>query len=422
MFRKIFFNDGEQITEIGKYLILTFYALLPLVFGFALSSPGEVFNGLYRIIIEPDLLISDYIGVAGLGSAFVNSGLTTLFSILLLYRFNVPVTGIAIASVWLVSGFSFFGKNIFNFWIIIIGVWLYAKFQGEKFSKFIFIALLSSSLGPIATYFIFTFDQPFFIRLFLGLGVGLIIGFIMPPLATYLLRVHQGFNLYNIGFTAGMIGTIFVSISRSYGLEVEERFIWSNGNNQILILYLAIIFLSMIMVGFLFNRRSFKGLADIMNYGGRLVTDFVVLEGFGPTLINMGINGIIVTLYVLLIGSSLNGAVLAGIFTVVGHSAFGKHLKNIVPILLGVVVGSLTRAWSLNEPRIVLAALFGTTLAPIAGEFGWGYGIMAGFMHSAVVMNVGYLHAGFDLYNNGFAGGIVAAILVPIIEIFREDA
>jgi hypothetical protein len=34
---------------------------------------------------------------------------------------------------------------------------------------------------------------------------------------------------------------------------------------------------------------------------------------------------------------------------------------------------------------------------------------------------VSYLHAGFNLYNNGFAGGIIAAVLVPIIQAFRKE-
>lgn len=38
----------------------------------------------------------------------------------------------------------------------------------------------------------------------------------------------------------------------------------------------------------------------------------------------------------------------------------------------------------------------------------------------AVVTNVGFIHGGVNLYNNGFSGGIVASVLVPIIETFRK--
>ena len=36
-------------------------------------------------------------------------------------------------------------------------------------------------------------------------------------------------------------------------------------------------------------------------------------------------------------------------------------------------------------------------------------------MHSSAALSVGSLHAGLNLYNNGFAAGLVAAVLVPVI-------
>jgi Protein of unknown function (DUF1576) len=68
----------------------------------------------------------------------------------------------------------------------------------------------------------------------------------------------------------------------------------------------------------------------------------------------------------------------------------------------------------------VLAALFGTTLAPIAGRFGWHWGLLAGFVHSSVAQTVGQLHGGLVLYNNGFAAGLVAAVLLPVILALRR--
>lgn len=60
--------------------------------------------------------------------------------------------------------------------------------------------------------------------------------------------------------------------------------------------------------------------------------------------------------------------------------------------------------------------MFGTTIAPIAGQYGFFVGILAGFLHAAVVLNIGIVYSGMNLYNNGFAGGVVAAFLVPIIK------
>jgi hypothetical protein len=276
-------------------------------------------------------------------------------------------------------------------------------------------------MAPMVTEIMFSTSLNKIISIPLGAATGIIIGFILPPLSTYLLRVHQGFNLYNIGFASGMIGTVFVSIFKSYGFLPNPRFIWSTGNNTLLSIYLFLMFSSMIILGYCLNERSFAKITSITGYSGRLVADFVLLEGFAPTLINMGINGFIATSYILLVNGDLNGPTIGGIFTVVGFGAFGKHPKNILPIFLGVFLGSLTKVWNINDPAILLAALFGTALAPIAGEFGWQYGVIAAFIHSPVVLNVGVLHGGLNLYNNGFAAGIVAAILVPIIQAFRKD-
>lgn len=419
-FKKNNISD-DKVTLNKKYIILGSYALSLIIFGFLMDSPSQIFNGIYRILIEPDTLITDYIGVGGIGAAFINSGLLTLIFLFILYRLKLNINGASIASLFLIAGFGLFGKNLLNVWFIIIGVYLYAKVQKNKFSKYIYIALFGTAMGPMVTEIMFSTTLNKIVSIPLGAFIGISIGFILPPLSTYLLRVHQGFNLYNIGFTAGMIGTVFVSIFKSYGFLPNPRFIWTSGNNKILSTYLFLVFLSMIILGYYLNDKTFNKLKNITKFSGRLVTDFVILEGFAPTLINMGINGFIATFYIILVGGDLNGPTIGGIFTVVGFGAFGKHPKNILPIFLGVFIGSLTKVWGINDPAILLAALFGTALAPIAGEFGWHYGIVAAFIHSSVVLNVGVLHGGLNLYNNGFAAGIVAAILVPIIEAFRKD-
>ena len=52
----------------------------------------------------------------------------------------------------------------------------------------------------------------------------------------------------------------------------------------------------------------------------------------------------------------------------------------------------------------------------MAGKFGPVVGIIAGYLHSSVALNVGIVYGGMNLYNNGFAGGIVAIFLVPVVQ------
>jgi hypothetical protein len=41
-------------------------------------------------------------------------------------------------------------------------------------------------------------------------------------------------------------------------------------------------------------------------------------------------------------------------------------------------------------------------------------------MHMAITPNTSYLHGGLNLYNNGFAGGFVAAVLAPLLQAYTK--
>ena len=47
-------------------------------------------------------------------------------------------------------------------------------------------------------------------------------------------------------------------------------------------------------------------------------------------------------------------------------------------------------------------------------------GLIAGYLHSSVALNVGIVYGGMNLYNNGFAGGIVAIFMVPVLQSVRD--
>ena len=123
----------------------------------------------------------------------------------------------------------------------------------------------------------------------------------------------------------------------------------------------------------------------------------------------------VITLFVVLLGGSFTGPVAGAVITVAGFGAFGKHPKNSIPILAGVYLAASLKVWETQATSVIIAGLFGTTLAPIAGSFGVLAGVLAGFFHLSIVHNVGVLHGGVNLYNNGFAGGFVASFMVPII-------
>ncbi len=401
--------------------VVAAYAAAFVAFGLLVDGPDRVLRGLVDIVLTRDALLTDYFGVGGIGAACVNAGLLTLAACLVYRTAGVKVTGAAVACLFLVLGFGLFGKNLLNIWSIVLGVFLYARFRGEAFSAHINTAFFGAALAPVFSEILFSTALAVEVRVPLAVATSLVIGFILAPVAAQLFKAHMGFSLYNMGFTAGIVGTLVVAMYKSYGFVPDPVMIWTTGNNPLLGGFLAALFGSMVVVGFLLDRALPSRLKQIVAATGQAPTDFIALAGLGPTLANMGLTGAIGTLYVLLVGGELNGPVIGAILTIVGFAAFGKHPRNIVPIMLGVFLGSLFKPWNAADPSILLAALFGTTLAPIAGRFGWHWGIVAGIVHSSAALSVGSLHAGLNLYNNGFAAGLVAAVLVPVIVAVRGE-
>jgi hypothetical protein len=411
--------------------LLLIVALFPLAFvgfGLTLDTPQAIARGLLAIVNSRDTLITDYIGLGGIGAALVHAGLLTLLAIACYHLAGAIIGGASVACLLLVLGFGLFGKSLINIWFIVAGVWLFARFvKKEPFARHINTAFFGAALAPIFTEILFSSALPLRTSLPLAMGTTLLLGFVLVPVAASLFKAHMGHTLYNIGWVAGIVGTVTVAMYKGYGFVPDPVFIWTRGNNLLLGSFLVGLFTATALLGLWLDREAWRKEAWLMRQSGRSPTDFVILAGIGPTLLNMSLTGAIGTAYVLLVGGDLNGPTIGAILTIVGFAAFGKHPKNIVPIMIGVFIASLTKTWGAGDPSVVLAALFGTTLAPIAGRFGWHWGIVVGVLHGSVAQSVGQVHGGLVLYNNGFAAGLVAAVLVPVILALRpaseaEDA
>ena len=402
------------------YIVLSILYLFFIIFAFCLDTPSEIFNGLKEIILSPDILITDYMHVGGIGAALVNASLTSFCSLLLLTLIGIKPNGSTIMSLWLMTGFSLLGKNVFNIWPIIIGVYLFSKYQKEPFLNYILVALLGTSLSPIVSYISFESNNYEPLSIILGILLGIIVGFILPPIASYSIKAHNGYNLYNIGFASGLLATLLMSIMRGLGINLNSRLLWHTGSNKILFILMFICCIYLIIVGLIYGKNNKRNLSNINKQTGRLISDFYLIFG-ESTYINMGILGILSTLFVILIGGDLNGATICGIFTIIGFGSFGKNIRNTIPIIIGATIAGIFNVNEIKSPSLLLSILFSTTLAPISGKFGWKYGILAGMIHVNIVANIGYLHGGLNLYNNGLAGGFVAMILIPLITTFKKE-
>ena len=409
-------NHHTRFRYQSLFPILWGYTALLALAALCLASPHEIAQGLVTIILSEDALITDYILIAGPGAALFNSALVTAISLCVLYVADDVLNGMTQVVIGLMSGFALFGKNIVNIWPILLGTWLYTRYRREPFGAFANIGLMATALSPIVSYI--ALDNGWGHPL-LGLAAGLVIGFVMPPLCAYTFRIQNGMNLYNVGFACGLLAFIFVPLMSSLGADPTTHYRWASGYNTLFTLMLVGLCLVLIGAGLFLDRRPvwalWAGYRRLLQTSGRAPSDYLRMFGHSIVMINTGANGLLGVAFILAIGGDLNGPTIGGILTLMGFSAFGKHAFNILPVMAGVVLGGVVMHWSLSDPAVQLACLFCTTLAPVSGYFGWPYGVLAGFLHSSVVLYTGSPVAGMNLYNNGFSGGLIAIVLYPAI-------
>lgn len=399
-------------------------SLIFVLFGLSLDSITNIYQGIINILTSPSVLVSDYMEIGGMGAAFVNAGLMLLFSAFVADKSGARLIGALISGLFTVLGFSFFGKNVLNTIPLMVGVYLYCMYKKLEVSNYMHVMCFVTGISPVVSLFYFGLNFSIITGFILGTLVGILVGFIIIPISASMIAFHDGYSLYNVGFSLGIIGIIIAGNLRMFDRIIPEVNIIYTGSDLYPLVFLLIMCAIFVCYGLIKN-KGLKGYGKLLRQSGRLVSDFTILFNKYLVIFNVGITGIISILYVKVCGGVINGPILGGILTVMGFSVFGKHPKNVLPIMLGVLVASIFNKYDPSGTPAILIALFSTTIAPIAGEFGILAGLFAGFSHKAVATNVGFIHGGINLYNNGLAGGFVAAVLVPLfrnlIERYKDE-
>lgn len=419
--RDIFSKHKNTLKQEDQFLILLILPISMILLALTYQNPIHILKGLNTIRLSNDVLLTDYILLSGTGSALFNSALITLFNIYFLKKLKLKPNGIVISSLFLVSGFSFIGKNPFNIWPFYIGGFIYSKVHNIEYKNVFIISILSTSLSPLISVLILSLKYGFVISLTLSLLIGSFLGYVMPAVSSQVLMAHSGYSIYNMGFAGGLMGMLAFSILKMMKVPVQANFIVNDIADTRLHFFFGGYFILLILYGFFTNGRSFDGYRTLISRSGRLVTDMTRLDGFSVSFINMGLMGLLSLTYVLLLGGFLNGPTIAAVLTVCGFGSFGKHPKNTLPILVGVAVSALAMKMDISSTHVITAGLFATTLAPIVGEYGAVYGLILGFLHLSLITTIGPLHGGIHLYNNGLSGGIVATLFMPMLDALKKE-
>ena len=414
------FGDRIRANNDLIYYMMLGVAMLLAVFAVILQPDVGIFADLWKIQTGHAGLITDPMRSGGPGAALLNACIMLLGSTLLVRLQKMPFTGLTVACLYMMAGFALLGKNVINSLPIMVGGFLYACYKSESFSKYTYITLFGTCLSPMVSYFMLHTDpQVHLVAMVLG---GAVIGFVLPAVSGYMVRIHQGYNLYNVGCSAGFVGLGIVSILRGTGMEFQTKTTWSMTYDLPLTIMMACLLLGLFVLGLLLGCRSWSRYRHLLSHSGRAVCDFFVLEGMGPTFINMALVGLVGFLYLKLMRVPLNGPLVCCLFAMVGFGAFGKHPRNVIPVMAGAVIcATFMTQLNLTAPGVLLATLLCTGLAPIAGQFGGLWGMAAGFLHMAIVQNTSYLYAGLNLYNNGFSAGLTCVIMIPLIEALKSE-
>lgn len=388
--------------------------------GFIMNPYEQVLKGYVEIIKSPSILITDYVYIAGMGATFFNVSTILIFNLTMVRLLKLQINGPIFAGIIMISGFSFFGKNIFNTLPIYFGIYLFSLYKHISYKSFIITVLFSTGLSPLVSYVIFGFGFPYYVSIPLGLVCGIVAGFVIPAFASHTIIFHEGYNLYNTGFALGVISVFFNGIFRLCGLKVETVSLYDYSTSIEFYYILPILCVIAIGIALIRKPKCILSYGRMMKTSGRLITDYSADYDNETILFNFGMIGLVLFFICLIFQVPMNGVVFGSILSILGFAGYGLHLRNVLPIWLGaglmIVIGMLVR-WDFSlSISTIICFIFASGLAPIAGKYGIVYGLIAGAMHIIMTPLMLDFQGGFDLYNNGFSAGFVAALVTVLAD------
>ena len=422
----------------GSFLKLVFAFLTAcfLIAAVIMPDRSTMFTGLWKILITPCKVTTNYFSVGGYAATFLNMGLVALISLLLFVVCKGTPNNVSTLAFILTLGFGSWGINILNIWPTILGVVIYALVKKEKLGGLVNAMLFSTGIAPIITELLVRYPGIEVIGFnWLGFGlailIGIIIGFFLPAGLAHSPAVHKGFDLYSAALPIGMTAFFLnATLYKTMGLKVDSLPLLSDmtvASSSIVNIFCCVVFGLCILFAFLLGCKPkdyWRLLSD-----PALVNNFSSTYGNATFLMNLGVYGLFILGYYNLIGATFNGVTFGVIFCMLACCNSGSHPGNVWPIMLGYVVASTVFGWlaplvggnftlPVNAQAIVVGLCYANGLSPIADKYGWKYGFVAAIMHYLLVTSVPNLHGGFCLYNGGFTAALICIILVPELERF----
>jgi len=427
--------------EESKFLKL-FFAFISLCFvvaAFIMPDRSTAFTGLWEIMTGTCKISTNYFALGGYAATFLNMGLVGLICTALCCLPGAKPNNVTTLGVLLTIGFCSWGINPLNMIPTVLGVCLYCLVKKEKLGAMSNAMLYSTGIAPLISDLLFRYPNAEAVGfnttgLLLALFVGLVIGFFLPAGLGHAPNIHKGFNHYSaavpIGFTAFFLRSVLYTVM---GVELPaapkyEVVTQSFANTNI---FCFVVF-GLCIVAALLMGCKVKDYWNLMKDSGHGVS-FTTKYGNAPFLMNVGVFGLMIVGYynlaMAISGTEIwTGMTFGIVFCMLATCNSGSHPRNVWPIMAGYMLTSLLFGWlyqgegdfalTMGSQSILIGLCYANGMSPIAGKYGFPFGILAGGLHYLLVTAVPSMHGGYCLYNGGFTAALICLLLVPQLEKF----
>ena len=440
-------------------LFISLFFLIASPIAVFYTKEWDFFDNLWRILTSPSKLVTDYFALGGLGSTLFNAAVCGLFANLVIYISRAKANATILAGYMLIVAHCFYGLNFLNMWPSFLGVLLYCIVLKRPISENIHVAFFSTALAPFVSEVLFRYSigkfdasvtQISWVGLILALVCGLAIGFVVPALLPGTTAMHRGYNLYKAGLAIGILGIfIHAFMYKTLGVDEPANMIIDNPNyyslpfayRGFMNVFFIILFGTTFILGFILNKRNLKDYRDLLKCTG-YGTDFTDKFGMPLCMVNIAVYGFAILAYLNIVfilpeifpqlptGVGFTGATVGIVFAALTFAADGQHPRNVLPIAIGYIallaiviiiclISGFDIPWTLSTQAYINGLAFATGLCPIAGKYGFRYGVLAGLLSAMICAVTAEMHGGFVLYNGGFNAGLTALVLIPILDFYK---
>ena len=414
-----------------QYFFL-FFSCSFLIGAFCMPDRANMLRGYYEILHSPALGGTNYFDVGGYAATFLNMGLVGLICTALYWFPGHEPHHASTLVTLLTTGFGAWGIHPLNMFPTTTGVMLYCLVRKKRLGDYTNCMLFTSGLAPFISELMIRYPNadPTGVvggMLALAFAVGLVVGFFMPAGLDNAPKIHKGFALYSAALPVGMMAFLLQGILyKAMGLQIPANTSDPNVASATIVNTFCIIFFSVCIIGALCMKVHLKTYWSMITHHSHVI-DFAAHYGNAIFLLNVGLYGFFILGYFNWIGVTFNGVLFGSIFCMLSTCNSGSHPLNTMPIIWGYALGSkLFQFFApitggdftqyLHTQSIAVGICYANGLSPLVSQYGWGYGMVAAFLHFCMVTTVPQLHGGMCLYNGGFTAAMVCLLMIPMLE------